>query len=179
MKRLSILIGIGTAMLTFAAVLSQKAIASDQSQTAYEIVVIGNQAFGGLIVNGESQTAIRRLVSRTRLYPFAAATNLCVAHTVLERFDEAEPFCNQAVELTERATLPRPRHWAGRTQVASNGALAYSNRGVLRVLRGDRAGAEEDFRAAIELKNDMRAPAHNFARLNMETTDPVAVRISQ
>ena len=179
MNRSITTIAIGTAVLTFASVLPMAATASDAPQSSYEVVVAGKQAFGDLIVKGQYQQAIQRITGRPVQYPFAAATNLCVAYTMLDQLDQATPYCNQAIKLAEANAKPMPRHWKGRAQVQSNQALAHSNRGVLRVLSGDGTGAAEDFRAAIELREEMRAPVHNFARLNMSTSEPVALEVSQ
>lgn len=174
MKRSNILIGIGSVLLTLTAVHPQRVMASEEPHTAFELVAIGNQAFGSLIVNGEYQTALGRIAGRSRLYPFAAATNQCVALTMLGRLEEAAAFCDKAIEIAARAGLPGPRHWKGRSVVASQGALAYSNRGVMRVLRGDVAGATEDFRVAIDLKNDMQTPVHNFTLAESKEREDLA-----
>jgi len=179
MNRSITTVGIGTVILAFAGVLPTAATAADVPQSSYEVVVAGKQAAGDLIVQGQYQQAIQRISGRPAQYPFAAATNLCVAYTMLDQIEQATPHCNQAIKLAEADAKPRPRHWQAREQVAANQALAHSNRGVLRVMSGDGTGAAEDFRAAIELKAEMRAPVHNFARLNMASGEPVALRVSQ
>lgn len=169
---------VGSFVLLFAAIFPHPTMAAEVPHSSYEIVVISNRAFGNLIMNGDHQQAIRRIRGRAPLYPFSAANNLCAANTALGRFGDALNFCDRAIEVAERASIPRQKRWKERAHMATIAALAYSNRGVLRVLMGDEAGAEDDFQAAIELKEDMRAPLHNFARLHMDSTEPVAVIIS-
>lgn len=178
MKHATNLIVIVSALLTAVAVFPLQASADEESQAQYEMVVVGNQASGDLVSRGDYRLAVTRITGRYQGNPFATATNLCAALSLLGKFGQAEPHCNEAVKLAEKSVKPAPRNWRGREQIATQRALAYSNRGVMRVLRGDEIGAEEDFRVAVERKADLRAPTLNLARVQVETTGPVVAKAS-
>jgi hypothetical protein len=179
MKHLHILIGIGSAVLMAATGFPLQATADEEVRSQYEFVVVGNRAFGDLISGGDYQLAIDRIKGRPDDYPYDTATNMCVALSLLGQPEQAALHCDRAIELAEASSRPRPRHWQGRQQVATRWAVAYSNRGVLRALRGDPAGAEEDFRIAVEHKSAVKAPTQNFARVQMEPVAPVVASVSR
>jgi tetratricopeptide (TPR) repeat protein len=60
----------------------------------------------------------------------AVLNNLCIGYILSKEFDQAEEYCDRAVE-----------HLADRT-------VSYNNRGVLRALQGDYDGAVQDFASA-------------------------------
>ena len=64
-------------------------------------------------------------------------------------------------------------------QLATQRSVAYSNRGVMRILRGNVNGATEDFQTAIERKGkaNLHAPAQNLAKVNIVTTAPVVATV--
>jgi Flp pilus assembly protein TadD len=178
MKHSTHLIVIVSALLTIAAVFPQQATANEASHIQYEMGVVGNRAFGDLVSKGDYQTAVNRINRRYTDYPFATATNLCAALSMLGEFDKAERHCNEAVKLADKSAVPAPRSWKGRNQVKSQQSLAYSNRGVLRVMSGDASGAEEDFQAAIERNANLHAAARNLARVQLEPTGPIVAKVS-
>jgi hypothetical protein len=89
------------------------------------------------------------------------ATNLCVAYTKTGAFKEASKSCDAAVALARRADTPSARGIARESATAH----ALSNRGVLRALRGDAAGAVSDLRAAGKSIGSSQVPARNLAHL--------------
>jgi len=179
MKRISnLLLEIGSSMLIFVFLFPQPSMAEDVVNSSYEIVVIGNRAFGNLVVSGDYREAIKRISGTVdRHHPFSAPNNLCVVYTAIGQYEAALPFCDKAIEVAEWKSRPGPGRLKDRVQMVTIAALAHSNRGVARVLSGDEAGGEDDFQAAIELKNDMRAPLRNFARMSIGSSEPVAVII--
>ena len=179
MKQLDVLIGIGSLVLTAFSGFPLQATADGPAQTKYEFVVVGNQAFGNLVSNGEYQLAIDRINGRQNVYPFAAATNLCVSLSMLGRLDRAAAQCDEAIKQAEASSLPGPKRWKGHHQLATRWAMAYSNRGVFRALSGDLSGAEEDFRMAVEHEAKMNAPTRNFARVQMKPTAPAVASVSR
>ena len=58
--------------------------------------------------------------------------NLCIIHTLKRDYEEAGPYCEEAVKR-------------------GGGNVAYNNRGVLRSLQGDLQGAMDDFQVAAKL----------------------------
>ena len=179
MKHTTHLIIIVSALLATATVLPAQATANEVSSAPYEMVVVGNLVSGDLVSKGDYQAAVDRITSSYAGYPFATATNLCASLSILGFFDQAEPHCNEAVRLANQSAVPAPRRWKARKQVASQQALAYSNRGVLRILSGDASGAEQDFQAAIEHNAELPASARNLARVQLEPTGPIVAKVNQ
>jgi len=68
---------------------------------------------------------------------YASYNALCVVHTYTHKYEEAEQECTRAVETM-------PGHWS-----------AWNNRGTTRYFMGDLAGAEEDYRRALENAGNM------------------------
>jgi hypothetical protein len=89
------------------------------------------------------------------------ATNLCVAYTMTKAFREAVESCDAAVTLARQVdgptsrSLPRP----------DATARALSNRGVLRALSGDVAGAARDLQSAARSQGSLKAPERNLGYL--------------
>jgi hypothetical protein len=93
--------------------------------------------------------------------PLVVATNLCVAYTATGAFPEARGACDRAVELARRADAGS----SIRVPTGTATSRALSNRGVLRALNGDAAGAATDFRAALKRKEAWAAAERNLAYL--------------
>lgn len=179
MKHAAHMIIIASALLAAGTVLPQQATANEVSPVQYEMVVVGNQASGDLVSKGDYQAAVDRITSRYSGYPFATATNLCASLSMQGFFDQAEPHCNEAVRLANQSGVPAPRSWKARKQVASQQSLAYSNRGVMRVLSGDSNGAEQDFQAANDRDSGLQAPARNLVRVQYDSAGPIVAIVSQ
>lgn len=108
------------------------------------------------------QMAVYRLPGDAEVSRFTQLSSLCVSHTLVGQFVHARHHCDEALaEIRAASDGDSPEAMALATQLA----LAYSNRGVLRARSADAEGAERDFRAAIELKPATRIPTHNLARL--------------
>ena len=168
-----------TALLTTTLVFPLQGNADEEQHTQYEMVAVGNHAFGGLVLKGEYQLAVERITGSSNFAPYATATNLCVALTMLGNYDQAEPRCDEAIKLADKRPQPAPKGWKGIIQLATQRSVAYSNRGVMHVLRGNVSGATEDFRTAIErkAKANLRAPTRNLARVNIVNTAPVVATV--
>ena len=165
MKHLTTLIV--STLLTTTALFPLQGSANEEQQTQYEMVVVGNQAFGDLVSKGKYQLAVKRINSSGNFTPHATATNQCVALTMLGEYDKAEAQCDEATKLAEQ-TPPRGRDSIN--QAKAQRAFAYSNRGVMRMLSGNVSGAREDFLTAVERKADLRTPTRNLAKANDEPT---------
>lgn len=175
MKHTYIAGAIGSLVLTFASTLPAPAVAGETGPS-YEILVVINRASGDLVAKGKYQRAIDLIAAKPNAYHFATETNLCVAYSMLEEFDEAASHCDDAIQLAEKAANSVRNGRKRREEATNKWAHAYSNRGVLRAMRGDTNGATADFQSALALRADMRAPAHNLALLKVETTDHVAAQ---
>ncbi len=139
---------------------------------AYEMSVVIDRAYGELVSRGRYERAILRIAGHSSRFPFASATNLCVAHTMVGQYRHATRHCDKALEIAAEiagAGLRKDR------DATTEWALAFSNRGVLRARTGDADGAELDFRAAIELRGESQVPMHNLVHLGMERGEPRVV----
>ncbi|MEJ2401556.1 MAG: hypothetical protein P8Y52_09210 [Xanthomonadales bacterium] len=168
MKRLNVLC---VAMVLAAATIfgAAPAFADDHAaNNTYEMSVVVNRAFGELVSHGRYERAILRIASHPNRFPFATATNLCVAHTMVGQYRHALRYCDEALEAAEDAAATGRRRDRDYT---TEWALAFSNRGVLRARMGDAKGAAHDFRMAIDLHGDSQLPVHNMARLHHEIED--------
>lgn len=137
---------------------------ADQVAVEYEMTYVANQAEGNLVADGRYQRAIDRLAANPD-DPVVNSLNLCVAQTLAGRHRDARRSCNRAVDLSEQAARSAPAD--RRDEHHRTWAIALSNRGVLRAIRGQQ-GAEDDFRLAIELQAQPEIAARNLARFNGE-----------
>lgn len=138
------------------ALASQSALAEN-----FEMSVVLDRAHGALVEQGDYETAIDR-ISHDRRQPFASSTNLCVAQTMTDRFEQAASSCDTAVSLAEFAV--ENGHRKDRDYVTEL-AVALCNRGVLRAKTGDPSGAAGDFSKAAKLNSQSNAPVQNLSHL--------------
>lgn len=98
------------------------------------------------------------------------ATNRCIALTIKRELPEALGVCETALERAVRAdSLPGLRFPRD-----SATAKALMNRGVVRAVAGDKAGAEADLRKAAAMSPTKDAAARNLARLASAPANRVA-----
>ncbi|MEQ9561398.1 MAG: tetratricopeptide repeat protein [Woeseiaceae bacterium] len=139
---------------------------ADSVPAAYNMAVIKDDAYGMTVMSGNYGKGIDKInaFSGKRARSFPAKTNLCVAYTMSRDFDNAEAACEAALTISEKygkyGDSPISPNNRSRDQ-----AMAYSNRGVLRAMTGDYAGAKQDFEYASELSKSFEAPEINLARL--------------
>lgn len=164
---------IGVVFLALAGVFLLQPARADTTADSYQMTVILDRAHGDIVSTGQYQKAILRISNRHTRFPYASATNLCVAHTMVGQFKHAGHYCDEALVEAEKAAAHG--HRKGR-DYAAEWAIAYSNRGVLRARMGDTAGAADDFRMAIELKAGTEAPMENLSRLKRETAEPFVAK---
>jgi hypothetical protein len=117
---------------------------------------------------GAASRGMRRLDATTAL---VAATNLCVAYTVTRELAAARPACDRAVALAKHADHASLRRFPRSAATAQ----ALSNRGVLRAVSGDAAGATSDFDAAARMKGASAAASRNLAHLQSSPPDRLAL----
>lgn len=147
------------------AILFSQAAFSDN----FEMSVVLDRAHGDLVWQGAYEDAIKHISHGDHRMPFAAANNLCVAHTKMDNFEQAALSCDIAVQLAEFAAENGHRP---DVDYVTEFAIALSNRGVLRAFTGDLDGAEEDFRKAAGLNPDTDCPVQNLSHLmNGKTVD--------
>lgn len=166
MKRFTILF-----LLALTAVFACQTSWAQEVPADYQMSVVLDRAYGDVVASGRYDRAILRINSHHDRFPYASATNLCVAHTMVGQFKHAEYYCDKALEEAEKAAAKGRQKSRDYT---TEWALAYSNRGVLRARRGDHEGASEDFRLAIEKQSGSTLPVHNMAHLSQATSDVIA-----
>ena len=151
-------------LLLLGAFSSTHLAAQSAEMEGFALTAVVDRAHGDLIMAGRYELAearnrpADRFVKRPEtVTPFSydATTNLCVARTLLG--EDAEGICSAAVRAAQAA------HDAGRRgrDTRHHLAAALSNRGVVRALAGDDAGARADFARAAALAPDVPAIAQN------------------
>jgi tetratricopeptide (TPR) repeat protein len=126
----------------------------------YQLAAITDQAYGARILAGDYSTAIAQLSGRSRR--FETSTNLCVAYALSGRFDEAERACDDALKRSERSA--NDRQALHRRADHRDLAIALSNRGVVRAMRGDLLGALTSFARAVEVQDGFAQARNNLDR---------------
>ena len=171
MKATHIITTAATVLLATAAVFNAPDARAQDDPDSYRMSVVFDRAYGDVVSQGDYNKAILRINSDRSRFPFATATNLCVAHTMVGQYRHAEHYCDLAIEEAERAAENGRQK---NRDYTSEWAMAYSNRGVLRARIGNFPGAEEDFRMAIEKQSGTELPLHNLAVLRHENLEPLA-----
>ena len=138
----------------------------------YQMSIVPGHSQGYLVQQGRYEEAMSS-ISLVGSRQFPANTNLCVAQAKAGHLIEARASCERAVDAAriDAKIGKRVNH-----NYAADLAVALTNRGVLRVILGDLAGAEKDFRMAIELHAGSDTPLQNLAILNQVTKDSLAVK---
>ncbi len=153
--------------LAFAVPAAHAEAEADARAGAFEMVVYSDSAQGKRLIEGDYDEALAmsEAVNATR---FESLNNRCVSLTVSGELSKAEVVCDSAVRAARRSAAAyagrySPHGVAG--DVRTNRAMAFTNRGVLRALQGDRAGAREDFETAVDLSSRVKAAATNLVKL--------------
>jgi Flp pilus assembly protein TadD len=117
------------------------------------------------IEDGDYSQGIRKLekiLARSHgggnLRKVAVLSDLCVAYTMIRELEQASQYCDEAVTI-------------GRSS-----GLAFNNRGVLNIARGDYLAAVTDFQRATEERGGGRIASRN---LNRATDRVVAMRAKE
>src|SRR5262249_51354214 len=153
-KTLLLLVGVGANCALSAAL---------ADETSFELNYYEDSPGGAQIAAHDYAAAISAAKAWTAGDPTTAlisSTNLCVAYTKTGSFKEASKACDVAVALA-RGFDSSARGIASE----SPSSRALSNRGVLRALRGDTAGALSDLRTAGKAPGRSESPARNLAYL--------------
>ena len=165
----------GPRALTLAAAAAGALLASSgaSASSALEMVVYEDTVQGKRLVNGQWERVLKDVETRAGAR-FGDQTNLCVSLTLAGRFDDAAVACDDALAVAEK-TASRPSiDDLLEAELDKRRAMAHTNRGVLRALEGDRAGARSDFEAAIELSPRVKAAAANLDLITVEKTIALA-----
>jgi hypothetical protein len=121
------------------------------------------------VLAGDYKSAIRKIESRRpsdNMGSLQAATNLCVAYTMSQQWDEAKSKCDGAVVGARASDADDVFDFhAGQNRRL---ATAYSNRAVLNWLRNERQRAVADVTRARSLAPQLECVARNWVALSGE-----------
>ena len=144
---------------------SNSALAQD-SASNYEMSIIAeNPTQWANFTTGNYPAAIDFLNEREPrgAEKFITSNNLCAAYTLNQNFQSAASACDNAVAISKQLSRFRDK------DDLLNYATALSNRGILRVVTGDRSGAKNDFDDAIGLHTELSEAYAN--RRHFENAD--------
>ena len=135
--------------------------AAADEQGPWVLTVFEDRAQGEELIAGDHARAMDVLGGKAgKPRTLEANNNLCVAYALAEDLGSAEEACGKALSAGARSFF-----WSGPSLQRRDRAVAYSNRGVVRAMAGDREGALSDFRRALELQGTLDAAVQNLARL--------------
>lgn len=162
MTKSSTLKPILSAVLAASMILSAPAAPAAENGPDFVLSIVPDRAYGDLVQRGDYEKAIRRIRFVDSRYPYPANTNLCVAHIMLEQFEEAGPYCDEAVVMAAEAARSSRRKGL---DYRDEWSAALTNRGALRALGGNPESAKVDFQEALALDADTAAPEINLDQL--------------
>lgn len=145
------------------------------ADTAQPLLASFTDAVGGqALVRGQPERAIRQIEApRMGGVTPLELNNLCVAHTVLRQWSDAQTACDAAVEAAVREQQTEGR-WPGARRRAINkvAATAFSNRAVMHWMSEDVVAAQGDYARAREL-----APKAVFVERNTDLSARLPARV--
>ncbi|HEY8520501.1 MAG TPA: hypothetical protein VIN61_10495 [Gammaproteobacteria bacterium] len=150
-------------------------IEADAAEAGYEMISYLDVPGGAALAAGDYPRAIEvsSRIARTGHIErrLAATTNLCVAYTVTRHLEEAAAACERAVTLAKHVDR---RFSSGAARSDFETAKAMTNRGVLKVVSGDAAGAAKDLRAAAAMRHRSGAAVRNLERFEGSASERLA-----
>ena len=152
-----------------AALIACAPVSAGETEPAYTMTVIVDNAYGSKVAAGDYERAIEKITAAKRTRdPYSKQTNLCVAYTKIGELDKATEACEAALAIMLDARKSRK----GAPGIAHSGrmerlylALALSNLGVVHAARGSEDAARRTFHEAVELDTSLSAPRTNLARI--------------
>jgi Flp pilus assembly protein TadD len=128
-------------------------VATEPRASGYQMAAVIDRARGNVVLAGDYGKAIEDLGGESGKR-FEASTNLCVAYTMTGNLEKADSECAAALELSEKSAVRRDI------------AVALSNLGVVKAVRGDLGGARKDFNRALEINAGLRQASENLQLLH-------------
>ncbi|MDP4945820.1 MAG: hypothetical protein NWQ48_09925 [Alishewanella sp.] len=146
--------------------LSSSPLLASAASTGYKMALIDNAPGAEYIQAGQYEKAIAsaQAPSQADAESFYGQVSLCVAYSRMNELDLAATACDNAVYRA--ATLKAVTGSAKREMRA----LALNNRGVIKLLAGDKVAALQDFMLAVRL-NDSAITAANLERLTFSINE--------
>lgn len=138
--------------------------------TAYPAAIGGHALLAGRYPAALQQ--LRGHTSPAALDAAAVSTNRCVALSMTAQWHAAQAACDSAVREASEARLDSPT-WALGSSIDSDERLAaaYTDRGVMRWLSHDQAGAQQDFSRALTLSPGSGFVTRNLTALKFHGTE--------
>jgi tetratricopeptide (TPR) repeat protein len=144
---------------------------SDDVQPKFEMAVYSDAPQGMKILNGKYDQAIEKInTASSSAYRLHVQTNLCVAYVKAGDIDAAESVCEEAVVAAKSLNVVRASSFIGQSSAKVRArylAVALSNRGVVKAVRGELQAAKEDFDAALAQRSGISTVETNIARLEI------------
>ena len=143
---------------------------SDTGKSGYEMAFFSDSDQGPKIENGKYEQAIQKINTKTASgVALHAKTNLCVAYTKSGDIEAAEIACEEAVVAAKSFRKVRRSRHAAETPAQMRArylAIALSNRGVLKAVKGDLDAARADFDAALAQEARFSSVRANIEKLD-------------
>lgn len=144
---------------------------SDDSRPKFEMAVYSDAPQGMKILSGKYDQAISKINTK----PSSAdrvhvKTNLCVAYVKAGNIDAADTACEEAVVAAESMNKVRTSSFIGQSSAKVRArylAVALSNRGVVKAVRGDLEAAKLDFGAALAQRSGVSSVETNIEQLEI------------
>jgi hypothetical protein len=150
-------------------------VAQCSARAASKLVLVSFTDFTGgeALTTGKVDRAIRELSRNAGKNPSLALNNLCVAHTALGQWEEAQDACDAAVAAAADNLAIHGR-WPGEQRRLANkvAAAVYSNRAVMHAMSSDAVAAQGDFARARAM-----APKAAFVNRNAELAARLPARV--
>jgi tetratricopeptide (TPR) repeat protein len=148
----------------FSALAISVSAGAEEQELPYTMTAITDASFGNKVMAGQYEQAIQYITAPNyhRKASFEAKTNLCVAYTKTGAIGQAEESCSAAIADIRNDHFRQERS-------RSDLALALSNRGVLRAVKGENELARQDFADAVALDSGLKAPSTNLARFDSQS----------
>lgn len=144
---------------------------SDVNKPKFEMAVYSDAPQGMKILNGKYDQAIAKINSKSSSTDqLHVKTNLCVAYMKAGDVDAAETVCEEAVVAAKSLNNVRTSSFIGQSAAKVRArylAVALSNRGVVKAIRGDLEEAKEDFDAALAQRSGISSIETNIQQLEI------------
>lgn len=144
---------------------------ADTNDPKFTMTVFDNNSHGAKIVAGKYEQAIEKITAqRSKNDAIRVETNLCVAYAKAGEVELAEKSCDAAIAAIEskkrftRYAVGMETHRDARRRYL---ALALSNRGVIKAVKGEFESARKDFDEALQLDTRLAAAKTNLERLDI------------
>ena len=150
---------------------------ADTNGPKYTMTVFEDIRQGAKIIDGEYEQAIEKITANpSKKDAIRVETNLCVAYAKAGEVELAEKSCDAAITAIEgkkRFTQYAIGMETNRDARRRYLAIALSNRGVVKAVKGDLESARKDFDEALQLDSRLAAAKTNLERISIAVENAV------